>query len=77
MFILEEVFNIISVLTLIKVTFLVVNGIYVGFLLVVYKQSRAMQAVVNDNGASSLLNTVALFNIIVGVLLFVTALIIL
>ena len=73
----EEVFNIISALTLIKATFLIVNGIYVGFLLVVYKQARAMQAVVNDGSSSSLLNSVALFNIIVGVLLFVTALIIL
>ncbi|GEM_PF-3303064 len=73
----EEVFNIISALTLIKITFLIVNGFYLAFLLVVYKQSRAMQAVVNDGSSSSLLNSVALFNIIVGILLFVTALIIL
>lgn len=73
----EEVFNIISALTLIKITFLIVNGIYVAFLLVVYKQSRAMQAVVNDDGASSLLNTIALLNILIGISLFVAALVIL
>ena len=74
---LEGIFNIFSVLTLIKVTFLIVSGIYVAFLLVVYKQSRAMQAVVNDNGASSLLNLIALLNIFVGISLFVAALVIL
>lgn len=77
MFIFEEVFNIISVLTLIKITFLIVNGIYVAFLLVVYKQARAMQAVVNDGSASSLLNIIALLNILIGISLFVAALIIL
>lgn len=73
----EGIFNILSVLTLIKVTFLIVSGIYVAFLLVVYKQSRAMQAVVNDNGASSLLNLIALLNVFVGISLFVAALVIL
>ncbi len=73
----EEIFNLISVLTLIKITFLTVNGIYLAFLLVVYKQGRAMQAVVNDDGASSLLNTVALLNILIGISVFVAALIIL
>ena len=73
----DVVFSIISALTLVKVIFLIVNGIYVIFLLVVYKQSRAMQAVVNDDGASTLLNIIALSNIFIGISLFVAALIIL
>lgn len=74
---LDLIFNIISALTLIKITFLIVNAIYVIFLLVVFKQARALQAVVNDNGASTLLNTVAFLNILIGISLFVAALIIL
>ena len=77
MFMLEEIFNIISALALVKITILTVNGIYVVFLLVVYKQARAMQAVVNDDGASSLLNTIAFLNILIGISLFVAALVIL
>lgn len=73
----EEFSNIFSALTVIKIIFLIVNAIYIGFLLVVYKQARAMQAVVNDNGASALLNTVAFLNILIGISLFVAALVIL
>jgi len=73
----DQIFDTFSALTLIKVLFLVVNGMYVAFLLVVYKQSRAMQAVVNDGTSSQLLNTIALLNIIIGVSLFVAALIVL
>lgn len=61
----------------VKIIFLVLNGFYIAFLLVVYKQSHAMQNVINDGGASSMVNSIALLNIIAGVLLFVTALIIL
>ncbi|MBI2621418.1 MAG: hypothetical protein HYW63_02100 [Candidatus Levybacteria bacterium] len=73
----DQIFNIFSALTLIKVIFLIVNGMYVGFLLVVYKQSRAMQAVVNDGTSSSLLNSIALLNVIIGISIFVAALIVL
>lgn len=61
----------------IKVIFLLLNGLYLAFLLVVYKQSHAMQNVINDDGASSIVNNLALLNIIIGILLFVTALVIL
>lgn len=62
---------------LVKIGFLILNGLYLAFLLVVYKQARAMQNVVNDDGASAFVNYIALLNIVVGILLFVTALIIL
>lgn len=74
---LEEIFNLTQTLTIIKIIFLIVTGIYVAFLLVVYKQARAMQSVVNDDGASSFVNSIAFINIVVGISLFVTALIIL
>ena len=62
---------------LIKIAFLILNGFYVVFLLIVFKQAHAMQNVINDQGSSSLIDTVALFNIIVGICLFVAALVIL
>ncbi len=74
---LDFLFNILHGLLLIKIAFLVLNGIYVIFLIVVYKQSRAMQRVVDDSQTSFLLNNVALFDIIVGISLFVAALMIL
>lgn len=74
---LEEIFNITQTLTIIKILFLIVNGIYVAFLLVVYKQSKSMQAVVNDGSASSFVSSIAFINIVIGISLFVAALIIL
>lgn len=62
---------------LIKLGFLILNALYIAFLLVVYKQARAMQNVVNDGSASSVVNSVAFLNVIIGILLFVTALVIL
>ncbi len=74
---LDILFDVFQGLFLIKIAFLILNAIYVIFLIVVYKQSTAMQRVVNDAQASSLLNSVALLNIIVGFSLFVAALVIL
>lgn len=74
---LDIIFNILRGLVLIKIAFLILNGIYLIFLFVVYKQSLAMQRVIDDSQASSVLNSVALFNIIVGISLFVAALVIL
>lgn len=62
---------------LIKLGFLILNALYIAFLLIVYKQARAMQNVVNDGAASSVVNSVAFLNVIIGILLFVTALVIL
>lgn len=74
---LEELFTGFQLLTAVKIAFLILAGIYVAFLLVVYKQARAMQAVVNDNGASTFINSIALLHVIIGISIFVAALIIL
>lgn len=74
---LDLIFDLIQGLFLIKIIFLVLTAFYIGFLLVVYKQAHAMQNVVNDDGASGIVNNLALLNIIVGILLFVAALVIL
>ena len=74
---LDIILNSLQGLLLIKIAFLILNAIYILFLIVVYKQSRAMQRVINDTQASSLLNSIALLNIVVAFSLFVTALIIL
>lgn len=74
---LEPLIEIFQGFILIKIGFLILNAMYIAFLYVVYQQSKSMQAIINDNGASSLINTVALFNLIVGISLFVAALIIL
>ena len=60
-----------------KFGFLILNGIYIVFLFVVYKQARAMDRVIHDNGASSLINYITLVNIVIGILIFITALVIL
>ncbi|KKQ34516.1 MAG: hypothetical protein US51_C0036G0009 [Microgenomates group bacterium GW2011_GWA2_37_6] len=74
---LDQIFEIFKGLILVKIGFLILNGLYLAFLLVVYKQSRAMQRVVNDGSASSIVNSFALLNVILGILLFVAALVIL
>ncbi len=74
---LEELFTGIQILSIVKIVFLILSGIYIAFLLVVFKQARAMQAVVNDGSSSSLINTVAILHVAIGISIFVAALIIL
>lgn len=62
---------------ILKIGFLILNGVYIIFLLVILQQVRAMSRVVNDKGASSLINYFALVNIVIGILIFVAALVIL
>lgn len=62
---------------LLKIGFLVLDGFLVVFLFVVYKQAQAMRRVINDNGTSSLINVVALANIVIAISIFVAALVIL
>ena len=73
---LETIFNFITQY-LFKIGFLILNGIYIVFLFIVYKQTKALDNVIHDNGASSLINFVALVNIVIGFLIFVAALVIL
>ena len=74
---LDLIFNFFQFLTILKFIFLLLNLIAVIFLLIVYKQARAMQKVVDDGASSILLNSIALFNAIIGMIIFVAALIIL
>lgn len=74
---LEEIFAGIQLLSIVKIGFLILSGIYIAFLLVVYKQARAMQAVVNDGSASGLINAVAILHVVIGISIFVAALIVL
>lgn len=74
---IDQIFNILNGLFLIKISFLLLSGILFIFLLVVLKQSFAMKAVINDDGASTIIDAVAVFNVFVGFSLFVAALFIL
>jgi hypothetical protein len=74
---LEDLITGFNLLTAIKLAFLIINAIYIGFLLVVLKQSRAMQKVISDGGASSLVTSVAFLHVIAAISIFVAALIIL
>jgi hypothetical protein len=72
-----DLINSITALSVIKIAFLLITGIYIAFLLVVFKQARAMAGVIRDNSASGILNSIALFNVLIGILIFVAALVIL
>lgn len=74
---LDQIFELFQGFILIKIGFLILSGLYLVFLLVVYKQAHAMQRVANDGSASSIVNSFALLNVILGILLFVAALVIL
>ena len=74
---LDLIFNFFQFLTILKLVFLLLNFIAIIFLLIVYKQARAMQKVVDDGASSILLNSIAIINAIIGMIIFVTALIIL
>ena len=74
---LDLIFNFFQFLTILKFVFLLLNLIAIIFLLIVYKQARAMQKVVDDGASSILLNSIALINAIIAMIIFVAALIIL
>lgn len=74
---LEILLNIFAGFFLIKIGFLILNGLYIAFLLVVLKQSYAMQRVISDPPASMLINTGAFVGVLLGISLFVAALIVL
>jgi len=73
----EQIFNNLTALLLIKAAFLLLTALLFVFLLVVLRQSFAMRSVIDDVGASEVVSTVALINVIVGLSLFVAALVVL
>lgn len=74
---MENLFNAFNGFLLIKLAFLIVIFMYIIFSLVVLKQSYAMKNVINYIGLSAAINTVAIINVLIGILFFVAALIIL
>jgi len=74
---LENLIGILQGLVLVKLGLLIVSALYIAFLLVVLKQSKAMQNVINDTTTSGLIDTIAFSQIVVGIAIFITALIIL
>lgn len=62
---------------LLKGGFLILNGVYIIFLMVVLQQAKAMKGVIDAGPVSSLLIYIVLANILVGILIFVAALVIL
>lgn len=62
---------------LLKIGFLILNGILIAFLIIVFQQAKSMEKVIKDDGASTLINFVSLANIVVAIGIFVTALVLL
>ena len=62
---------------LFKVGFLILNGLYIIFLLIIFQQANAMKRVVDTGPDSNLIIYFALANIIIGILIFISALVIL
>jgi hypothetical protein len=62
---------------LLKWGFLALNGVYILFLIIIFQQAKAMDRVITASKVSNLIIYVALANILIGILIFVTALVIL
>lgn len=62
---------------LLKLGFLILNGVYIIFLFILLQQANAMKRVIDTGFASNLIIYFALANIVIGVLIFVAALVIL
>ena len=62
---------------LLKWGFLALNGVYIIFLIIVFQQTKAMERVVSASKVSNLIIYAALVNILIGILIFITALVIL
>ena len=62
---------------ILKIGFLILNGVYVVFLFIIFQQANAMKRVVDTGPDSNLIIYFALANIIIGILIFVAALVIL
>ena len=62
---------------LLKIGFLILNGILIAFLIIIYQQATSMEKVIKDDGGSTLINLVSLANIFIAIAIFVAALILL
>jgi hypothetical protein len=62
---------------LLKFGFLILNAVYVIFLIIVFQQANAMKRVIDTGFVSSLIIYFTLANIVIGILIFIAALVIL
>jgi len=62
---------------LLKIGFLILNAVYVIFLFIVFQQANAMKRVIDTGFVSSLIIYFTLANIVIGILIFIAALVIL
>jgi len=62
---------------ILKIGFLILNAVYVVFLFIIFQQANAMKRVVDTGPDSNLIIYFALANIIIGILIFISALVIL
>ena len=62
---------------LLKFGFLILNGVYIIFLIIVLQQANAMKRVIDTGFVSNLIIYFALANIVIGILIFISALVIL
>lgn len=62
---------------ILKIGFLILNGVYIIFLFIVFQQANAMKNVIDTGPVSNLLIYFSLANILIGILIFVAALVIL
>ncbi len=74
---LDFIFSLFEGFILLKIGFLTVNFFFIIFLLVVYKQQKAMGRVIYDDGASALVNSISIIAIVISISLFAAALVIL
>jgi hypothetical protein len=62
---------------LLKIGFLILNAVYVIFLFIVFQQANAMKRVIDTGFVSNLIIYFTLANIVIGILIFIAALVIL
>jgi hypothetical protein len=62
---------------LLKFGFLILNAVYIIFLIIVFQQANAMKRVIDTGFVSNLIIYFALANIIIGILIFIAAFVIL
>jgi len=62
---------------LLKIGFLILDAVYVIFLVIVFQQANAMKRVIDTGFVSNLIIYFALANIIIGILIFIAAFVIL
>lgn len=77
MFNLDSLISMNIIFSLVKTFFLVVNFMFIIFLIVVFKQTVSMSTIVHDSNDSFIIKSIVTILIILSISLFLTALVIL